>query len=297
MKTYAFINDHLSRYPASAACATMGVSRSGYYAFKRGLTHRPALRETSERQAVRSIFEQHYSRNGSRRLAHELRDEGYPVGRHRTRRLMQVEGLKAIQPRSFVPKTTDSRQTLKPSPNLLIDLAAGSPSAPNQVVVGDITYIPVKEGKWAYLATWLDLYTRRLIGWHLDRHMRADIVLESLKKAEGRSKLSPGTIIHSDRGSQYASAVFRKHLTKRGYVQSMSRKAECFDNAVAESFFSRFKCELLQKSIFDTFEDAYTEIFNYLECYYNSKRRHSALGYLCPDKFEQRYFSNLTKCP
>ncbi len=101
----------------------------------------------------------------------------------------------------------------------------------------------------------------------------------------------------SDRGSQYASVIFRKHWTKRGYVRSMSRKAECFDIAFTESFFSRFKCELLQKGIFDTFEEAYTEIFNYLECYNNSKRRHSSMGYLCPDKFEQRYFNNLTRSP
>jgi transposase InsO family protein len=209
---------------------------------------------------------------------------------------MREEGLKAIQPRSFVPRTTDSRQTRKPSPNLLLEREMPA-REPNQVLVGDITYVPLGGGKWAYLATWLDLFARKLVGWHLDTHMRAEIVLKALEKAEGRRSLGKGTIVHSDLGSQYASAKFRKHLAKKGYQQSMSRKADCYDNVFAESFFSRLKSELLQDGIFDTFEDAFTEIFNYIECYYNSKRRHSALGYLCPDKFEELYFSNLTVCP
>lgn len=264
--------------------------------YRKGLTHRPSEREAGGRAALRSSFLQHRSRYGSRRLAPELREAGFTPGRHRTRRLMREEGLRAIQPRSFVPRTTDSRQTRKPSPNLLLErevLATG----PNQVLVGDITYVPLGGGKWAYLATWLDLFARKLAGWHLDTHMRAEIVLEALKKAEGRRCLGKGAIVHSDQGSQYASAKFRKHLAKQGYEQSMSRKGDCYDNAFAESFFSRLKGELLQDGIFDTFDDAFTEIFNYIECYYNSKRRHSALGYLCPDKFEELYFSNLTVCP
>ncbi|MCB9341449.1 MAG: IS3 family transposase [Lewinellaceae bacterium] len=140
------------------------------------------------------------------------------------------------------------------------------PTGPNQVLVGDITYVPLSGGKWAYLATWLDLFARKLVGWRLDTHMRAEIVLKALQKAEGRRNLTTGAIAHSDQGSQYASAKFRKHLAKRGYRQSMSRKGDCYDNAFAESFFSRLKGELLQDGIFDTFEDAFTEIFNYIEC-------------------------------
>lgn len=296
MKTYEFIDKHLGQFPTTAACAAMGVSRSAYYAHKKGLSHRPSEREAGERSALRSSFMEHRSRYGSRRLAPELRGAGFTPGRHRTRRLMREEGLRAIQPRSFVPRTTDSRQTRKPSPNLLLErdvLATG----PNQVLVGDITYIPLGGGKWAYLATWLDLFARKLAGWHLDTHMRAEIVLKALEKAEGRRCLGRGAIVHSDQGSQYASAKFRKHLANQGYQQSMSRKGDCYDNAFAESFFSRLKGELLEDGIFDTFDDAHTEIFNYIECYYNSKRRHSALGYLCPDKFEEVYFSNLTECP
>lgn len=296
MKTYELIDRHLGQFPTMAACSALGVSRSAYYAHKKGLSHRPSGREAGERLALRSSFMEHRSRYGSRRLAPELRDAGHALGRHRTRRLMREEGLRAIQPRSFVPRTTDSRQTRKPSPNLLLAME-GDPTGPNQVLVGDITYVPLSGGKWAYLATWLDLFARKLVGWHLDTHMRAEIVLKALQKAEGRRNLTTGATVHSDQGSQYASAKFRKHLAKQGYRQSMSRKGDCYDNAFAESFFSRLKSELLQDGIFDTFEDAYTEIFNYIECYYNSKRRHSALGYLCPDKFEELYFSNLTVCP
>jgi len=294
--TYQLIDIQLGQYPVKAACSALGVSRSAYYAFKKGLAHRPRTDEAGARSALKSSFMEHRRRYGSRRLVPELREAGFSAGRHRTRRWMREAGLRAIQPRSFVPRTTDSRQTRKPSPNLLLQrevLATG----PNQVLVGDITYIPLGGGKWAYLATWLDLFARKLVGWHLDTHMRAEIVLEALKKAEGRRCLGKGAIVHSDQGSQYASAMFRKHLKGKGYEQSMSRKGDCYDNAFAESFFSRLKGELLQDGIFDTFEDAYTEIFNFIECYYNSKRRHSALGYLCPDKFEELYFSNLIQCP
>lgn len=286
---YQFIDSQVDDFPLKAIFGAMAVSRSAFYAYRQGATHQASSLEQRARRELCRRFWEHRRRYGSRRLHAEFAEAGLGIGRHRIRRWMQEEGLKAIQPRSFVPRTTDSRHTRQPSPNLLLE-SSKAPSGPNQVLVGDITYVPLRDGQWAYLATWMDLYSRLIVGWHLDTHMRTEIILNALKKAERRRLLKSGLIIHSDRGSQYASQEFRKHLKDKNYNQSMARKGDSYDNAYAESFFSRLKGELIQDGIFDNLEDAHTEIFQFIDGYYNPKRRHSALRYLSPENFEKQYF-------
>jgi putative transposase len=274
----------------------MQVSRSAYYQYVEVKEPNPVKQQLEDQ--VEEVFKEHRRRYGVRRVCRELKERGIKVGKEKCRRVMQKNGLKAIQPRSFVPRTTQSRHPYQICPNLLIDRPA--PVKPCEVWVGDITYIPLAEGRWAYLAVWMDLYSRKITGWHLDHHMREELVIISFEKAMGRTTIPQGMIIHSDRGGQYAGKVFRKGLEKRKVDQSMSRADNPYDNAFMESYFSRFKAELLQDGIFENLEDARTEIFEYIEMYYNSQRKHSALDYKSPLDYEKQYFYSLTKqvnCP
>lgn len=274
----------------------MQVTRSAYYQYWEGKEQDPE-RQQLEAEVVQ-VFQQHKRRYGVRRILRELKEKGFRVGKEKCGRVMKKHGLKAIQPRSFVPRTTQSRHPYPISPNLLLD--KGGPQKPCEVWVGDITYIPLAAGKWAYLSVWMDLYSRKICGWHLEDHMREELVIRSFEKAVGRNTIADGLIIHSDRGGQYAGKDFRKKLVKRKIHQSMSRADNPYDNAFMESYFSRFKAELLQDGAFENLEDARTEIFEYIEMYYNTQRRHSALNYKSPMDYEKQYFYSLTKqveCP
>jgi transposase InsO family protein len=202
---------------------------------------------------------------------------------------MREQGLQAIQPRRFVPRTTDSRHGQRMSPNLLFERAIKI-DCPRQVIVGDITYLPLQNGEWAYLATWMDLFSRRIVGWQVADSMTAELVIEALKKAILRERLPTGLIVHSDRGGQYVDTEFRGLLKRHGFEQSMSRADETYDNAHAESLFSRYKAELLEDGAFADVEQARSETFAYIESYYNRVRRYSALGYLSPEDFERAYY-------
>ena len=269
------------------------VSRSGYYAWRSGQTHQ--LKEASKKMEDKIIdtFREHKRRYGARRITKVLQGDGETISRYKAGKVLNKYGLKAIQPRSFVPKTTDSRHAYKISPNLLLERAM--PQKPNEVWVGDITYIPLAGGKWAYLAVWMDLFSRRIIGWHLDDHMQEALIIAAFKKALSGRKIQPGVIIHSDRGGQYAGNVFRKMTGDNKMLQSMSRADNPYDNAFMESCFSRFKAELLQDGIFETIEDARTETFEFIEMYYNTKRLHSSLNYQSPDTYEKKYYYCLTQ--
>lgn len=238
-------------------------------------------------QQITETFQEHRRRYGSRRIAAALRLAGEAVSRYKAGKVMGKYGLKAIQPRSFVPKTTDSRHPYDISPNLLLDRVM--PQKPNEVWVGDITYIPLSGGFWAYLAVWMDLFSRRIIGWHLDDNMQEALVIAAFKKALTGRKIGKGLITHSDRGGQYAGKVFRKMIADHKMLQSMSRADNPYDNAFMESCFSRFKAELLQDGIFENVEDARTEIFEYIEMYYNTIRLHSSLKYQSPANYEKLY--------
>ena len=197
---------------------------------------------------------------------------------------MKEENIKAITVKAFKPKTTDSLGTIA-APNLLAEIKLEE-CAPAKIIIGDITYIRLRGGKFCYLAVWQDKVTRRVIGWSLALEMTAELVISALKKAIRKGLVKAGAIVHSDRGSQYASIAFRELLGRNGFQQSMSGKGNCYDNAQAESFFSRFKAELMENGVFEDFDQARSEIFSYIEGYYNRIRLHSSLGYKSPLEFE-----------
>lgn len=268
----------------------MQVSRSAYY---QQLEPKAPNAKTQQVEAkITAVFKAHKRRYGVRRICAELKEKQLRIGKYKCRRVMQKHGLKAIQPRSFVPRTTESRHPYPISPNMLLQRPA--PRRPDEVWVGDITYLPLSEGRWAYLAVWMDLYSRRVVGWQVERHMREELVIAALNKALQTRGMKPGLIVHSDRGGQYAGGEFRKLLGKRKIQQSMSRADDPYDNAAMESFFSRLKAELLENGMFEDLEDARTELFEYLEMYYNTERKHSTLNYQSPLQYENHYFYSLT---
>ncbi len=237
-------------------------------------------------QAVKEVFYLHRRRYGARRISAELKADGLTVGRRLAGSLMRKQSLTAICPKRFVPRTTDSKHDFGYSPNLL--KAAGEPQEKGQVIVGDITYLPLQNGKFCYLATFQDKFTRRVVGWQVSANMTAQLVIDAFNRARSRGLIKRGAIIHTDRGSQYASVEYRRLLYIHGYRQSMSAKGNCYDNAQAESFFSRFKTELIEGGRFESVAQAKSEIFSYIEGYYNRIRRHSSLGYLSPMEFEKQ---------
>lgn len=262
----------------------MRVSLSAYYAWHRGQSHRLNEKKASIGRAVKTIFEEHLQRYGSRRIETELKAAGLAAGRYQIRSRMPEQALKAIQPRSFVPKTTQTKPNLLRSPNLLLE--SDSVNRINTVWVGDITYLPMTDGTFLYLATWMDLCSRLIAGWELSQSLDALLAIRSLEKAYWRRKPPPGLILHSDGGGQYMDKDFRRLIAQQQCRQSMTRVDNHYDNAFAESLFSRFKAELLRGGKFLDFDDAHTAIFEYIQVYYNRKRRHSALNYQSPENFE-----------
>lgn len=267
----------------------LGVSRSAYYGWVAGKKGSKAGEKKKEAETlIISIFWEHRRRYGIRRIMAELRARGSTASVHMVRKVLKDNGLKAIQPRSFVPCTTDSRHPYPISPNLLLDRAFAA--RPDEVWAGDITYIPLAGGGFLYLAVWMDLFSRRIIGWQLEDHMREELVIAAVQKALKSRVAKQGLILHSDQGGQYAGTKFRAILTARKLLQSMSRADNPYDNAFMESCFSRFKTELLEGGAFDSWQDAQTEIFEFIEMYYNTKRRHSSLGYQSPVNYENNYY-------
>ena len=281
------IHQHADTYEISVLCQTLGVSRSGYYVWRK----RPPSGDDFTPK-VAKVFWQHSRRYGSRRITAELQAQGETIGRRRVRRILQQEQLHAIQPKSFVPRTTNSRHGRAMSPNLLEELII---TQPRQVLVSDITYLPLQSGQWAYLATWLDLYSRKVVGWKIAETMTAELIIGALQKLILQQAPEQGLIVHSDRGGQYVDAEFRRLLQAYGYQQSMSRAGETYDNAYAESLFSRYKAELLEGGAFRDVTEAQMETFEYIERYYNPVRRHSALGYVSPEEFERAYYQGAKK--
>jgi transposase InsO family protein len=272
-------------YPIQLLCEVLEVSRSCYYAWKKGQTYQVTQKNKTMEGRVIDVFRQNKRRYGSRRIVADLRNQGHTLSRYKARKLLSSNGLKAIQPRSFVPKTTNSRHRYKISPNLLKERTA--PDGVNEVWVGDISYIPLTNGSFLYLAVWMDLFSRKVVGWDLQGHMRESLVIASLQKAIGSRNIKPGLLIHTDRGGQYAGAAFRKILDACNMQQSMSDADNPYDNAHMESFFSRFKTEMLEGGAFQNAEDSRIEIFEFIEMYYNPRRLHSSIGYLSPNTYEK----------
>ena len=260
----------------------MRISASAYYAYARGETYRETAAQKICREKVRECFYEHRRRYGSRRIAKQLR-----IGRWKARTAMNHAGLRAIAPKRFKPQTTNSKHDLRISPNLLQN-DLNTPTSKGEVIVGDITYLPLRSGGFCYLACLQDKFTRRIVGWQVSARMTAQLVMDAFGQARRRGLLKRDAIIHTDRGSQYASVEYRRLLYIGGFRQSMSRRGNCYDNAQAESFFSRFKAELVENGVFESVEDAKSEVFSYIEGYYNRIRLHSGLGYKSPLEFEKQ---------
>jgi putative transposase len=279
---FEFIEAQKAHFPIEFMCEQLEVSRSGYYAWR----ERPESSRQQEDQALAQEVEQVYrdSRGtyGSPRVQAEMKARGRKVSRKRVARIMKQQKLEARKRRRAV-RTTDSNHQNPVAPNVLE--RDFSPGQPNRTWATDITYVWTGEG-WLYLAVVLDLFSRRVVGWSMSEHIDTKLVLGALEMAlEGRQP-PLGLIHHSDRGSQYASAEYQQALASRGIQCSMSRKGNCWDNAVVESFFSSLKMELVYPTDFATRHQARSALFEYIEVFYNRERRHSALGYRSPADYE-----------
>ena len=280
------MQQHETEFPISVMCDVLAVSRSGYYAWR----HKPeSKRKQANAKLLESIRTAHHDSGesyGSPRVYQALREQGIPCSESRVARLMREDGLRAKMKRRF-KATTNSKHNLPVAPNLL--QRNFSPAEPNQVWAGDITYIWTTEG-WLYLAVVIDLFSRSVVGWAMDKRMTRQLVMDALTMGVQRRRPPSGVIFHSDRGSQYASADFQALLAKHGMRCSMSRKGDCWDNAPVESFFGSLKQELVFHQRYTTRFRARQSIFGYIERFYNRRRLHSTLGYKSPANYEATYF-------
>ena len=288
---YAGIDQIVLRegFAASAVCDLLEVSRSGFYAWR---SAEESLREMRDRELVpriEEVFWRHRRRYGARRIAVELSSRGIACGVARVARLMKTRGLRAIQPKSFTPRTTESRHRLGYNQNLLAGRPA--PEQINEVWVGDITYIPLgtrtSQGRFGYLAVLMDLCSRKIVGWEFGSSMTEDLVLGALRRAIRERQPSAGLIHHTDRGGQYAGKRYREVLRRAVMPQSMSAAETCYDNAFMESCFGTLKTEL-ELVEYANGSEAARELAAYIR-YYNAERRHSALGYVSPAEFERHH--------
>ena len=275
---FEFIATHKKAFPVTTMCRILEVSRTGYYDWCK---RPPSARELSNRQLdihIQAIFIEHKGRYGSPRITEELIDRSIPCSENRVVARMKALKLRAKAKRKY-KMTTDSNHNKPIAPNLLERNFFAS--KPNEKWTSDITYVWTQEG-WLYLAVIMDLYSRAIIGWKIGRRMTQDLVCDALMMALWRRQFPRDVIVHSDRGSQYASDKYRQLLRKHGLLASMSKRGDCYDNAAMESFFHSLKVELIHDEYYVTREQATQSIFEYIECYYNFKRKHSTIGYTAP---------------
>lgn len=279
---YCFMDRYRSEFRVMKMCRALGVSRSGYYGWKKQPQGKRRKDEERLLMEIKESYRKSKGSYGSPRIADALRDKGLCCGKNRVARIMKVNGIKAKAAKKF-KATTNSKHNLPVAENLLKqDFTAASPNA---VWVSDITYVSTNEG-WLYLAVIIDLYSRKVVGWAMSNRLTADFVIRALYQAIGRRRPPAGCIFHSDRGVQYACKDFRKVLEHYKFRQSMSKKGDCYDNAVAESFFHTLKVEHVYQHRYATRAEARQSIFEYVEMFYNRQRKHSALGYRSPVSFE-----------
>jgi putative transposase len=280
-------------FKVSRMCRLLAVSRSGYYEWLKRSPSAPTAADQPVQDKVTRCFAQGRGTYGTRRIKHLLAQEGLQVSRRRIGRVLAQAGLRWKTRRKFKAPTA-AGQAQMVAPNQLN--RAFAVSKPDTVYVGDITYLPTGEG-WLDLAVVLDLCSRAVVGWSMANHMRAELVTQALSMAICQRRPAAGLIMHTDRGSQYGANSYRQLLTRHGIQASMSRKGNCWDNAVAESFVHTLKTELLYLEDFDTQEHAQTVVFEYLEVFYNRQRCHSANGYLAPLTYEQTLKTHEILCP
>jgi len=287
---YGFIRQQEKAYPVIVLCKVMEVSRSGYYKHIQKLKLQIISPDFELISKVKEIHKKVRGKYGTRRMAAQLSIEGYLVGRSRARSLMRKANVSFYTKKRF-KRTTDSKHKMPVSPNVLN--REFQVFAPNKVWCSDITYLWTKQG-WVYLAAIIDLFSRKVVGWQVDDHMKTSLVTDALSMAYFRRKPKPGLIHHSDRGSQYASNGYQQLMREYQMTGSMSRKGNCWDNAVAESFFRSLKTERTDDSSYHTKEEARIDVIEYIEMFYNSQRLHSTLGYNMPNKFESEQNSNIS---
>jgi putative transposase len=282
---YSFITQHKNTYPISLQCQVLGVSRNGYYNYQASVANKSDDPEHQEMlEWVKDIAESSGYSYGSRRMKKALNALSFPVGRYKARKLMREAGVQVRHRKKF--KVTTNSNHEQPVFDNLLARQFDVPQ-PDQAYVADITYIWTQEG-WLYLAVVIDLYSRKVVGWSMSSRMKAQLVCDALKMAIWQRRPKAGLIHHSDRGSQYASKAFRKLLKAHDIKGSMSRKGNCWDNAVAESFFGSLKQERVQWRSYQTRYEAQQDILNYISMFYNSYRLHSTLGYTSPNEFERK---------
>lgn len=273
-------------YTVILACATLDVSRSGYYAWHGRPESERATENTVLLARIRTVHDVSKQTYGSPRMTAALQSEGFECGENRIAKIMRDNEIASEAIKKFKISTTDSNHDLPIAERVFETENVDAVMAPNQVWVGDITYVATDEG-WLFLAVFLDLFTRKVVGFSSDDHMRAELVMDALDMALGRQDAKDGElIVHTDRGSQYASADYRKKLVLAGIMASMSRKGNCYDNAHCESFFHSLKTELVYRRNFKTREEAKQAIFEWIETWYNRQRLHSSLGYMSPIDYE-----------
>ena len=279
---FRFISENRETFKVGHMCKILKVSCTGFYAWLK----RPESRRSRENrfleQQIRQVHKDSKMIYGAPKIHWELNEQGIPCGKNRVARIMRKAGIKSKTIRKF-KATTNSRHSFPVAPNLLnqnfdVDIS-------NKCWVADLTYIPTAQG-WLYLATLMDLYSRRIIGWSMDKRMTRQLTIDALEMAIVNRQDVQGVIHHSDRGSQYASADYQKVLKEHGIICSMSGKGNCYDNAVMENFFHLLKCEWVHHYQYLTRQQAKTSIFEYIEMFYNVKRRHSRLNYMSPYEFE-----------
>ena len=278
-----FIEDRRADYPVTIMCGVLGVSPAGYYAWRSRPESRRSAANRNLVDDIKRVHRDTRGRYGSPRIHIELKAQGRGVSRGRVERLMRHHGIRAIMARPRRVRTTDSRHDLPIAPNLLDRNFIAI--APNRFWLADITYIETDQG-WLYLAAVMDLYSRRIVGWAMRDHLRAELPMTALTMAISAQRPGAGLIHHSDRGVQYASADYRKAMQSASFKVSMSRKADCYDNAPMESFFHTLKTELVHHRQYATRQQATRDIFAYIEGFYNRTRRHSAIGYISPIEME-----------
>ncbi|HCX3290188.1 TPA: IS3 family transposase, partial [Legionella pneumophila] len=290
---YSFIAQHKKTWPVGMMCQIMGVTSSGYYSYQKRKSTKPNNEPEHEEllEWVKKISESSKFSYGNRRIRKALNALGYPVGRRKTRRLMREAGI-FVRYKKKYKVTTNSNHKQPIFDNVLN--RKFQVNEPNRAYVSDMTYIPTHEG-WLYLTVVIDLFSRKVVGWNMSSRMKADTVCDALTMAIWQRKPKAGLIVHSDRGSQYASKQYRSLLNQHGLVGSMSKKGDCWDNSVAESFFSRLKDELVHWRNYQTRREAKQDILDYMTMFYNNQRLHSSLDYLSPNQFENRYWGLMKK--
>ncbi|MDJ0368085.1 IS3 family transposase, partial [Hymenobacter sp. H14-R3] len=282
MSRYRFIEGQRAQYPVRLLCQVLGVPTSGYYGWQQAQKQVVNQEPPAWEAALVQVFAHHKRRYGTRRLRVALRQKGYQVGRQRLRAAMRRRALHALQPKAYTPRTTDSTHGLRCAPNRLLDQP--KPTQANRVWVSDITYLPLANGDWVYLCAYQDMASKQVVGWQVGASMPEELITSALQRAFWAQPPTPGLLVHSDRGGQYCGNAYRQLLRDHQAVRSQSRRGDCYDNAQAESLWSRLKTEVLElreRPVFADLADAQASVAIYFD-YYNHERLHSSIAYQLP---------------